>query len=193
MGTFFDNFTVVFLIQGSASFKLNLNIYLVILLFFCAAVIGDNVGYEFGKKMGPRLFKKPDSLLFRQSNVQKAQDFYNQHGGKTIIIARFIPIVRTFVPLVAGIAKMDHKTFFLFNMVGGAIWTVTITCLGYFLGALLTKMGIDIDSVLLPLIAIILIASVSPVIYQLLKTKEKRQIVFTAVKTHAKRLVKRSK
>lgn len=186
-------FTVGILLQGAGIFKSSLNIYLVMLLLFCAAVIGDNVGYEFGKKMGPKLFKKPNSLLFRQSNVQKAQDFYDLHGGKTIIIARFVPIVRTFVPLIAGIANMNHKIFFVFNMIGGAIWTTSVLLLGYFLGALLTKMGISVDTVILPIIAIILIASVLPAAYQVLKTKEQRRRIWEAIKIQSQIIFKRKK
>jgi len=186
-------FTVGILMQGSNAFSLNLNIYLVVLLLFCAAVLGDNVGYEFGKKVGPKLFKRPNSLLFRQENIQKAQDFYDQHGGKTIIIARFIPIVRTFAPLIAGIAKMSHKTFFLFNMIGAALWTIGITSLGFFLGALLTKLGVDIDTILLPTIALILIISISPALYQILKTKQKRQAIWNITKQQFKQIFSRNK
>lgn len=125
-------FTLGFLIQGTDSFRLDLNIYLAVAVLFIAAVIGDNTGYTFGKKIGPRLFKRPNSLLFKQENVKRAQDFYDQYGGKTIILARFIPIIRTFVPLIAGIAKMNHKIFFLFNMIGGFLWTIGIVLIGYF-------------------------------------------------------------
>lgn len=186
-------FTLGFLIQGSSSFKLDLNIYLVILVLFIAAVIGDNVGYTFGKKIGPKLFKKPDSLLFRQENVKRAQDFYDQYGGKTIIFARFIPIVRTFVPLIAGIAKMNHKTFFIFNMIGAFLWTVGVTLLGYFLGAALGNMGLDIDTVLLPIVAAILIISVAPALYHLLKDKKQRQAIWAATKLEFQKITKKNK
>jgi len=186
-------FTVGILMQGSNTFSASLNIYLVIIILFCAAALGDNVGYEFGKKVGPRLFKRPNSLLFRQENIQKAQDFYNEHGRKTIIIARFIPIVRTFAPLIAGIAKMDHKIFFIYNLIGGALWTIGVTLMGYFLGAILTRMGIDVDTVLLPIIALILFASVVPAIYQLLKTKNQRRKVLNSIKNQFSKIFKKQK
>lgn len=184
-------FTVGILMQGSNTFSASLNIYLVIVILFFAAALGDNVGYEFGKKVGPRLFKRPNSLLFRQENIQKAQDFYNEHGRKTIIIARFIPIVRTFAPLIAGIAKMDHKIFFLYNLIGGALWTIGITLMGYFLGAILTHMGIEIDTVLLPIIALILLASIAPAIYQLLKTKNQRRKILNSIKNQFDKIFKK--
>jgi len=186
-------FTLGFLIQGTNTFRLDINILLVICILFAAAVIGDNTGYTFGKKIGPRLFKRPNSILFKQKNVQKAQDFYDQHGGKTIIIARFIPIVRTFVPLIAGIGKMDHKTFFLFNMIGAFLWTVGITMLGYFLGAALGKMGVDIDTILLPIVFVILIASISPALYHLLKDKKQRQVIWAATKLQFHKVTNKNK
>lgn len=175
-------FTLGFLVQGSSSFKLDIDINLVVLVLFMAAVLGNNVGYVFGRKVGPRLFKRPNSLLFRQENVKKAQDFYDKFGGKTIILSRFIPVVRTFVPLIAGVAKMEFKTFLLFNIIGGFLWTVGVTYLGYFLGYYLHKMGVEVDTVLLPIIALILILSVSPALYQLLKSKQKRTAIWNITK-----------
>lgn len=186
-------FTLGFLIQGTSSFRLDINIFLVVAILFVAAVIGDNTGYTFGKKIGPRLFKRPNSLLFKQENVQRAQDFYDQHGGKTIIIARFVPIVRTFVPLIAGIGKMNHKTFFLYNMIGAFLWTVGITLLGYFLGAALGKMGVDIDTILLPIVFLILFVSIAPALYHLLKDKKQRQAIWAATKLQFHKITKKNK
>ena len=186
-------FTLGFLVQGTTNFKLGLNIGVVILVLFIAATIGSSVGYMFGRKLGPRLFKKPNSLLFRQENVQKAQDFYDKYGGKTIIIARFVPIVRTFVPLIAGIAKMEYKTFMVFNLVGGALWIGIVVSLGYFLGKLLTAIGVDIDVVLLPIVALILIASISPALHHLLKDKKQRQAIWNTTKLEFKKIIKRKK
>ncbi len=180
--------TLGLLIQDN---KINLDINLAILALFVAAVLGNNIGYIFGKKVGPRLFTRPNSLLFHQDNVQKAQDFYNQYGGKTIIISRFIPVVRTFVPLIAGIAKMEFKTFLLFNIIGGAIWTAGVTYLGYFLGFYLQKIGIGVDTIILPVIGLILLVSISPAIYHLLKDKHKRQAIWAATKLQIKKLLNR--
>jgi membrane-associated protein len=101
---------------------------------FVAAVAGDQVGYLFGKKVGPTLFQRPESRLFKPSHVDKAQDFFDKHGAKTIVLARFVPIVRTFAPIVAGVGTMKYRTFVVYNIVGGLLWGVGITTLGYFLG-----------------------------------------------------------
>jgi len=186
-------FTLGFLIQGTGSFKLGLNIIFVIIVLFIAAALGDNTGYMFGRKIGPRLFKKPDSLLFRHENVQKAQDFYEKHGAKTIIIARFVPIVRTFAPLVAGIGKMNYKTFFLFNLVGAFLWAAGVTYLGFFMGKILTSMGIEVDTILLPIVALILFVSFAPAIYHLLKKKEQRQTIWLKIKTEFRKIFKKAK
>ena len=101
---------------------------------FVAAVAGDQVGYLFGKKVGPTLFQRPQSRLFKPSHVVKAQAFFDKYGAKTIVLARFVPIVRTFAPIVAGIGTMKYRTFVTYNIVGGLLWAVGITTLGYYLG-----------------------------------------------------------
>lgn len=101
---------------------------------FIAAVAGDSVGYWFGAKTGPRIFNRPQSLIFRRDNLLKAKAFYDKHGGKTVTLARFLPVVRTFVPIVAGAADMDYKRFLVFNVVGGLVWAVGLSLLGLFLG-----------------------------------------------------------
>jgi membrane-associated protein len=101
---------------------------------FVAAVAGDQVGYLFGRKVGPALFSRPDSRLFRQEHVHKAQGFFDRHGPKTIVLARFVPVVRTFAPIVAGVGEMDYRTFATFNLLGGLLWAVGVTTLGFFLG-----------------------------------------------------------
>lgn len=106
----------------------------VLLTAFTAAVVGDQVGYLFGKKVGPSLFTRPDSRIFRQANVAKAHQFFERHGPRTIVLARFVPIVRTFAPIVAGVGAMRYRTFVMFNLLGGLLWAVGITTLGYLLG-----------------------------------------------------------
>lgn len=162
---------------------------LFLVLLFIAAVLGDTVGYWFGHKTGPRIFKKPDARLFRQSHVKAAQDFYEKHGGKTIIIARFVPIVRTFAPIIAGTAKMEYRRFLMFNVIGGFVWTFGITSLGYFVGAAFEAAGMDIDQVLLPIIFGIIILSVAPAVWQILKTKERRAAVWNSLKTEVKTIL----
>ncbi|MCB1004009.1 MAG: VTT domain-containing protein, partial [Acidimicrobiales bacterium] len=101
---------------------------------FVAAAAGDQVGYVFGRKVGPALFRRPDSRIFKQEYVEKAQGFFDRHGSKTILLARFVPVVRTFAPIVAGVGHMRYRTFVTFNVVGALLWAVGITTLGYVLG-----------------------------------------------------------
>src|ERR687894_1421060 len=111
-----------------------LNVAVLLSTLFVAAVVGDAVGYYSGLKLGPRLFARKKSLLFRPSHLQKAHEFYEKYGGKTIIIARFVPIVRTFAPIVAGAAQMPYRTFVVYNVVGGFLWVFSMILAGYFLG-----------------------------------------------------------
>jgi len=117
-----------------ATGELNFNIILVIFLIIVASVIGNMVGYSFGKKMGELLFKKESSFLFRRSHLATANEFYKKHGGKAIVLCRFLPIVRTFAPIVAGAVKLDYKKFFLFNVIGAILWIGSFVSIGYFLG-----------------------------------------------------------
>lgn len=112
----------------------NFNIFLLTAGAFVAAVLGDSVGYAFGRKVGPKLFKREDSLLFHKKHVERAQAFYEKHGVKTIVLARFVPIVRTFAPIVAGVGQMKYRTFIAYNVIGGFWWTVIMTLTGFFLG-----------------------------------------------------------
>jgi membrane-associated protein len=147
-----------------------LNIYLLNIIIFIGAVLGDNVGYAFGKKVGPKIFNKEDSLFFHKNNLVKAADFYKKYGGITIVLARFMPFVRTFASIVAGVAEMDYRTFFLYNLLGGFLWTITLTWAGYFLGSIIP----DVDKYLLPIIGVIVIISVTPPIYHIIKAKLKK-------------------
>ena len=99
-----------------------------------AAVVGDTVGYWIGRKAGPALFNRPRSRFFNPAHLRRAHDFYEKHGGKTIILARFMPIVRTFAPVVAGMGRMDYRRFVSFNVFGGALWVLSMTLSGYYLG-----------------------------------------------------------
>jgi membrane-associated protein len=105
-------------------------------LLFVAAVAGDQVGYVFGSKAGPALFRRPRSRLFNPEHLLRAQHFYERYGAKTIVLARFVPIVRTFAPIVAGAGSMTYRTFVVFNVLGGLLWTGSVTLLGYFFGGL---------------------------------------------------------
>jgi membrane-associated protein len=111
-----------------------LDIRILLPTLFIAAVLGDNVGYWFGAKTGPKIFTRPNSLLFRRENLLKAHAFYEKHGGKTITLARWLPVIRTFAPIVAGAASMNYRRFVIFNLIGALVWAVGMTMLGYLLG-----------------------------------------------------------
>ncbi len=148
------------------------NVWVLLTGAWLAAVVGDNVGYEFGKRMGRKLFTREKSFLFNPSNLLKAQEFYEKHGGKAIVLARFMPVIRTFAPIVAGIGHMDHKRFTFFNAIGGFLWVWGLGLSAYFLGRILPA-DFDIDKYLLPIIGLIVIASVAPPIMHLYKENKK--------------------
>jgi membrane-associated protein len=131
-----------------------------------AAILGDQVGYLFGRRVGPALFRRPDSRLFKQAHVDKARVYFEEHGPKTILLARFVPIVRTFAPIVAGVGRMEYKTFVNYNVIGGLAWGVGITTLGFLLGE-----AVDIDRYLLPVIAVIILISFIPVALEVRKSR----------------------
>ena len=111
-----------------------LNVYLLGLILSIAAIVGDSVGYAIGRATGPRIFTRDDSLLFNRKHLLRAHAFYEKHGGKTIILARFMPIIRTFAPVVAGVADMEYRSFLAFNVIGGLLWVWSMLFTGYFLG-----------------------------------------------------------
>lgn len=145
----------------------DLNIAWVCIGCFIAAVLGDQVGYWFGAKVGKRLYNRPDSVFFKKEHIEKTKEFYAKHGKKTLILARFAPIIRTFAPIVAGIAEMHYGTFVRYNIVGAFLWAVCVPILGYYLG----KQIPDIDRYLLPIIAVIIIVSFIPAIKHLLDSR----------------------
>ncbi len=152
-----------------------LNVALLIGLLFVAAVVGDAVGYYTGSRLGPRLFKKKKSLLFRPSHLQKAHSFYEKYGGKTIVIARFVPIVRTFAPIVAGAADMPYKRFALFNIAGGLLWVTSMVLTGYFLGSLMkSKFGIDLDEHIEWVVIVVVALSLLPPVIEYLKSRREK-------------------
>lgn len=172
-------FTTGFLIYSGI---LDFNINLVVPLLFLAAVLGDSVGYTFGRRVGRPLFNRPDSRLFKQEYLARAQDFYDKHGGKTIVLARFIPIVRTFAPVVAGASKMHYRTFLSYNIVGGLLWTAGVTYAGYFLGHWFESIGLEIDQVLLPIVALIIFLSILPPIVHIMKEEKSRKALFALIR-----------
>lgn len=162
-------FTAGFLASGGY-----LNIFFLSVILFFAAVAGDSTGYFLGQKFGKKLFNKEDSLFFHKEHLIRAKKFYEKHGKKTIILARFIPIVRTFAPVIAGIGDMHYPTFLSFNIIGAVIWAIGIPCAGYFLGSSIP----GIDKFLMPIIIVIILVSVYPAVYEVLKTKEQRKKIY---------------
>lgn len=145
----------------TAGFLASQNVFNIVILTsgcFIAATVGDSVGYWFGHRVGRPLFDRPDSRFFKKQHLLAAEAFYQQHGGKTIILARFLPFVRTFAPIVAGTARMDYRSFLLFNIVGAALWAIGIPLAGYWLGSIIP----DVDRYLIPIVLIILFVSVAP-------------------------------
>lgn len=138
-----------------------------------AAIAGDSVGYAFGHRVGRKLFKRKESLFFHKKNLVKAEQFYEKHGGKTIILARFMPFVRTFAPIVAGIGKMNYSRFLSFNVIGGFLWALGIPVAGFWLGSVIP----GVDQYLLPIIGLIIIISIAPPIVHILKSKEQRKLL----------------
>lgn len=125
---------------------------------FVAAVVGDSVGYTFGAHVGNKIFSRPDSWLFKQEHLTRTKKFYERHGAKTIVLARFMPIVRTFAPILAGVGQMPYRTFFIYNVVGAALWALGIPSIGYWLGNAIP----NIDHYLLPIILVIVGTSFIP-------------------------------
>ena len=152
----------------------HLNITLLLIVLTGAAIIGDSVGYSIGRRLGPRVFSKEESLLFNKNHVERAQRFFEKHGPKTIILARFIPIIRTFAPTIAGIGKMSYPKFLTYNIVGALIWVLSVTMLGYYLGLTID----NVEKYIIPGIVIIVLLSISPYIKSFVTDKEVRREVW---------------
>jgi len=139
------------------------------LLLMAAAIVGDSVGYAIGHFAGPRLFRKEDSFFFHKKYVDKTRVFFEKHGGKTIILARFVPIIRTFAPTVAGVGKMSYAKFLSFNVVGGILWVGTMTLVGYTLGRTIP----NIEKHMHIVVGIVILVSFVPLIHEYLKSRKK--------------------
>lgn len=143
-------------------------------LLFLSAVAGDSFGYAFGRRVGPRIFKRKDSLFFHHENIERAEKFYEKYGAVTIILARFVPVVRTFAPVVAGVAKMNYRRFLAYNVIGGFLWAVGLVYLGYYAGAFFEARGIEIDHFVLPIVGLAMLLTVGSPLVHLLRSKESR-------------------
>lgn len=165
-----------------------LNLAALMILLFIAAVVGDAVGYLSGKKAGEALFTRPKSRFFNPSHLKKAHEFYEKHGGKTIIIARFVPIVRTFAPIVAGAAKMSYRQFLMYNVFGGLFWVVSMLLAGYFLGGLVEQFvrnvfgyeGFLLEDHIDKVVIIVVFLSILPIIFEYIKARREKKGRLTA-------------
>jgi membrane-associated protein len=169
MGFFLPGDSLLFTV-GVVAGAGKLNIVLVNILLMAAAVIGDGVGYALGRRTGPRIFGRPDSRLFRQEHLTRTKAFYEKHGGKTIIYARFVPIIRTFAPFVAGVAEMGYLRFLSFNVFGGIGWVFALTTLGYGLGSVpLVRRNFE------KAILIIIFISIVPIILESIRASRRKR------------------
>ena len=156
----------VFAAQG----KLPGGVGLAIVVIGLAAILGDNTGYTIGKTMGPRLFRKKDGILFRHEYVERAEKFYERFGSKTMLLAHFVPIVRSFAPLVAGVGKMPRGKFFFFDAIGDIVWASLVTLLGYWFGSKIP----NIDHYIMPTIGVVVVVSFGPMLWHLFGDKKAR-------------------
>ena len=157
---------------------LHFPLWLVCLLIVTAAVLGDQVGYLFGRKVGPALFKRPDSKLFKQENVEKAHVFFEKHGPKSLVLARFVPVVRTFTPIIAGVSRMRYRSFVIFNIIGGVLWGAGVTLLGAALGQIEAVR----ENIELMLVGIVLL-SILPIVIEYLRARKAGKKEASAVPT----------
>jgi len=166
-------FTAGFFASGPESIPESLHLPFLPLLIGCllAAVIGDQVGYLIGLKAGPPLFRRPDSRFFKQEYVDRAHSYFERYGPKTIVLARFIPIVRTFAPVVAGVGRMDYGTFFRFNVIGGVLWALGVTTLGYYLGQVdFVARNLEVT------IIVIVLISITPMVIEIWRGRRGRAV-----------------
>lgn len=182
-------FTAGFLAQqGIGSFG-SINIHLFVLLLWVAAVLGDSTGYTFGYRVGRKLFKRENSRFFKKEYLVEAEKFFERHGPISIVLARFVPIVRTFTPIIAGTSKMRYKTFLTFNVIGGLLWTAAFTYLGYFAGKVLHDAGVNIEVAAI----IIILISIAPMVAHALKDPKRRSAIWQGTKREVAILFKRCK
>ena len=163
-------------VAGLFAARGDLNVFVLLGTLTVAAIVGDAVGYYSGAKLGPRVFRREQSLLFRPSHLQKAHEFYEKYGGKTIIIARFVPIVRTFAPIVAGAAQMSYRRFAVYNVLGGFLWVFSMILAGYFLGTLVeSAFGIKLEDHIEWVVIIVVLLSLTPPLYEYLKSRREKK------------------
>lgn len=183
-------FTAGFLFQqGILPGPVPISIHLFAFLLFIAATLGQSTGYFFGKKVGRKLFDRPNTRLFRKENLVRTEAFYEKYGPFAITLACYVPFVRTFVPIVAGISKMTYRQFLPFNILGAFTWTYLFTYLGYFAGKVLHDMGVNVEMAAL----IIIFLSISPMLYHLLKDAKRRKALWQGTKREFKIIFSKQK
>ena len=170
LGFFFPGDSLLF-VAGVLAAQGFFSLPILLPILFVAAFLGNMFGYWFGAYVGPKIFSREDSFFFRKSHILKAQAFYEKYGAKTIVLARFMPIVRTFAPIVAGIARMHYGTFAFFNFIGALLWSVGLTTTAYYLGGLIK----DIDRYLLPIIVLIIVLSVLPAVFEYWRDRREKR------------------
>lgn len=148
----------------------HLNLWLLFVLLSLAAITGDSVGYAIGYRAGPVLFTRPKSLLFNPRHLDRTREFYARHGAKTIVIARFVPLIRTFAPVVAGVGQMEYRRFVIYNVAGGVGWTVGMTSAGYLLGRAIPNISSYVHVVVL----IVIVLSLVPIAVELARERRRR-------------------
>lgn len=160
-----------------------LDLWVTLIALFLAAVVGNMVGYEIGKRNGHKLFKKPDSILFHKDNIDKAQDFFKRHGGKTIILARFVPIVRTLSSPLAGMGHMDYRQFMVYNVIGALLWVPSLVLVGYWAGKVLGEY-INIDHYILPIALLAMLVTFGGSFAHILRDPISRERIIAKLKSN---------
>lgn len=168
---------------GVICYGANWSLPLLLVTLCISAIVGDSVGYTIGLRTGPKIFNREKSWLFHKDHLLKAQEFYEKHGGKTIILARFMPIIRTFAPVVAGVGKMEYRKFLFFNVIGGVGWVISMVMLGYFLKDLINPLfqsvlgnpNFDVKDHIEKVVVLVVLVSISPGIYVWLRAKMKKK------------------
>lgn len=160
-----------------------LNLWIMLVSLFIAAVVGDGVGYLSGRKVGPAIFSRPKSRFFNPKHLKKAHAFYEKHGGKTIVIARFVPIVRTFAPIVAGAADMRYRDFVFYNILGGFLWVTSMLLAGYFLGGIVEQImqswfgvpNFKLEDHIDKVVIVVVLLSILPIIFEYIKARRENK------------------
>ena len=185
IGFFFPGDTLLFS-AGILAATGKLELASTLAVIAAAAIIGDNVGYHIGNKLGRRLFDKPDGAVFRKEHIDRAEAFYDKYGSKTMLVAHFVPVVRAFVPVTAGAAEMPYGKYVIFDAIGDIAWTLTITLLGYFVGSRIP----GIEKLIDPLLVVIVLVFLTPTLFHILRDPKIRRAVASKVRKNPKNLSK---